>query len=134
MSVLKKIIGQSLIFFVGSVVSVIIGFFFKIYLSRHLGAEGLGLYTLGVSILGILGIFLSLGYGNGLVKFVSKYITEQKNRRLYSYLNNTLIINVLISSFLGCIFFFFSSTYLRKSFFQQSFDSICSIFWWSSVY
>ncbi|MEC8610820.1 MAG: oligosaccharide flippase family protein [Bacteroidota bacterium] len=107
MSVLKKIIGQSLVFFVGSVVSVIIGFFFKIYLSRHLGAEGLGLYALGVSILGILGIFLSLGYGNGLVKFVSKYIAEKKNRRLYSYINNTLVINVLISSSLGCLFFFF---------------------------
>lgn len=107
MSILKKIISQSAIFFVGSIISVVMGFFFKIYLSMHLGAEGLGLYTLGISILGVLGIFLSLGYGNGLVKFISKYVALQNSGKLFSYINKTLSVNVVISIALGVVFFIF---------------------------
>ncbi len=107
MSILKKIVSQSVVFFIGSIISVFIGFFFKIYLSNYLGAEGLGLFTLGMSLLGILGIFLSLGYGNGLVKFVSKYTAQNNHSRLFSYLNKSLTINGLISFTLSAFFFYF---------------------------
>ena len=59
MSLVKKIVGQSAVYFLGAVISVIVGFFFKVYLSRVLGADALGIYSLGITTIGVLGIFLS---------------------------------------------------------------------------
>ena len=60
MSLVKKIVDQSTVYFIGTVISVIVGFFFKIYLSRVLGADALGIYSLGITTIGILGIFLKV--------------------------------------------------------------------------
>jgi O-antigen/teichoic acid export membrane protein len=97
MSLIKKIVGQSAVYFLSTVASVVVGFFFKIYLSRILGAEALGIYSLGITVISILGIFLSLGYGNGLIRFVSKYKTTKQSERLSAYLTSTLFINTIIA-------------------------------------
>ena len=111
MSLVKKIVGQSAVYFFGTVISVIVGFFFKVYLSRILGADALGIYSLGITIIGVLGIFLSFGYGNGLIRFVSKYKATQNYNNLISYLTNTSIINLCVVLPLLSYFIFFSRNY-----------------------
>ena len=107
MSLVKKIVGQSAVYFLGTVISVIVGFFFKVYLSRVLGADALGIYSLGITIIGVLGIFLSFGYGNGLIRFVSKYKATQNYKNLISYLTNTSIINLCVVLPISFLFYFF---------------------------
>ena len=107
MSLVKKIVDQSTVYFLGSVISVIVGFFFKIYLSRILGADALGIYSLGITTIGILGIFLSFGYGNGLIRFISKYNATQNYNKLISYLTNTSIINLCVVLPVSFLFYFF---------------------------
>ena len=107
MSLVKKIVGQSAVYFFGTVVAVIVGFFFKVYLSRILGADALGIYSLGITTIGVLGIFLSFGYGNGLVRFISKYKATQNYNKLISYLTNTLIINLCVVLPISFLFYFF---------------------------
>lgn len=107
MSLIKKIVNQSAVYFFGTVISVAIGFFFKIYLSRELGAEAIGIYSLGLSVISILGIFMSLGYGNGLVRFVSKYNAKKDKVGLTHYINSTSVINLLIAAPLSVCFFIF---------------------------
>ena len=107
MSLVKKIVGQSAVYFLGTVISVIVGFFFKVYLSRILGANSLGIYSLGITIIGVLGIFLSFGYGNGLIRFVSKYKATQNYNNLISYLTNTSIINLCVVLPISFLFYFF---------------------------
>ena len=85
-----KIINQSLIYFLGTIFSVFIGFIFKIYIANNLGAESLGLFTLGMSVVSILSIFLSLGFGNGLVKFISEYNATGDFTRMNDYLRKQL--------------------------------------------
>ena len=70
MSLIKKIVRQSAVYFFNTVISVFIGFFLKIYISRVLGADALGIFSLGITIITITGLFLSLGYGNGLIRFI----------------------------------------------------------------
>ena len=108
MSLVKKIVGQSAVYFLGTVISVIVGFFFKVYLSRVLGADGLGIYSLGITTIGVLGIFLSFGYGNGLIRFISKYKATQNYNKLLSYLTNTSIINLCIVLPISILFYFFT--------------------------
>ena len=107
MSLVKKIVGQSAVYFLGTVISVIVGFFFKVYLSRVLGADALGIYSLGITTIGVLGIFLSFGYGNGLIRFVSKYKATQNYNKLLSYLTNTSIINLCVVLPISILFYFF---------------------------
>ena len=96
MSLIKKIVGQSAVYFLSTVAAVVVGFFFKIYLSRILGADALGIYSLGITVISVLGIFLSLGYGNGLIRFVSKYKATKQTGRLSTYIVSTILINTLI--------------------------------------
>ncbi|MGE5138464.1 MAG: hypothetical protein ACM3JD_03290, partial [Rudaea sp.] len=58
-----KLSSQSLFFFIGTLFTTTVGFFFKIYVARVLGSEGLGLYALGMSVVAFAGIFASLGLG-----------------------------------------------------------------------
>ncbi|MEJ6674627.1 MAG: oligosaccharide flippase family protein, partial [Polaribacter sp.] len=107
MSVLKKIVSQSAIYFVGTIFSVLVGFFFKVYISSLLGAQGLGLFTLGVSSISIASIFLTWGYGNGLIRFISKYSANKDYSRLYFYIKKTVVINLIMVAFLSSIYFVF---------------------------
>ena len=107
MSLVKKIIGQSAIYFIGTIFSVLVGFFFKIYLSNKIGSEGLGLFTLGMSSVAIASIFLTFGYGNGLIRFVSKYLANKQYNRLSYYLKKTVFINILTLIPLSLIYFLF---------------------------
>ena len=81
MSLIKKIVGQSAVYFLGTVLAVVVGFFFKVYLSRTLGADALGIYSLGITVIGVFGIFMSLGFGNGLVRFIAKYRAEKDTQK-----------------------------------------------------
>ncbi len=114
MSLVKKIVGQSAVYFLGTVISVIVGFFFKVYLSRILGADALGIYSLGITLIGVLGIFLSFGYGNGLIRFISKYNATQNYNKLISYLTNTLIINLCVVLPISFLFYFFPEIIANK--------------------
>ena len=107
MSLVKKIVSQSVVYFFGTVITVIVGFFFKVYLSRILGADALGIYSLGITTIGVLGIFLSFGYGNGLIRFVSKYKATQNYNNLISYVTNTSIINLCVVLPISFLFYFF---------------------------
>ena len=107
MSLIKKIVRQSAVYFFSTVISVFIGFFLKIYISRVLGADALGIFSLGITIITITGLFLSLGYGNGLIRFISKYKAKSHFDKLSSYILNTAFINGAIVVPLFILFLLF---------------------------
>nr|WP_321226768.1 flippase [uncultured Psychroserpens sp.] len=107
MSIAKKITGQAGIYFAGTLFSVAIGFFFKIYISKELGADMLGVYALGMTVVTVLSVFLSLGLGNGLVRFVSKYLAQENYEQLHTYLRKTLVITLVMSVISASLFFLF---------------------------
>ena len=64
---------QSAVFFAGTIFTAASGYLFKIYLARILGAEALGTYVLGMTLVGFFGIFNGLGLAHTAVRFVSAY-------------------------------------------------------------
>src|SRR5271157_1969814 len=64
---------QSAVYFAGTILTAAAGYFFKIYLARRLGAEALGLYALGMSIVGFLGLFNAVGLPTTAARFVAEY-------------------------------------------------------------
>ena len=77
---------QSAIYFSGTILTGIAGYFFKIYLARKLGPQLLGLYALGMSVVGFLGIFNALGLPSSAARFVAEYSTKKEFARLGGFL------------------------------------------------
>ena len=82
---------QSFLYFVGVTFSSGAGYFFKIYLARTLGAEGLGLYALGMTILSFFGVFNALGLPVAASRFVAEYSSKREFSRLGEFLRGGLL-------------------------------------------
>jgi O-antigen/teichoic acid export membrane protein len=81
---------QSTIYVAGTLLTTAAAYFFKIYLARKLGAEALGLYALGMTIAGFLGVFNSLGLPSAAARFVSEYSATRRYDLLGSFLRHGL--------------------------------------------
>jgi O-antigen/teichoic acid export membrane protein len=92
---------QSGIFFVGTIFTAAFGYVFKVYLARVLGAEDLGIYALGMTLVGFVGIFNSLGLAQSAVRFVAAYKAAGKFAELHALLwrgpGILLIANILFA-------------------------------------
>lgn len=91
---------QSFVYFAGTIFTAATGYFFKIYLARTLGAEALGLYALGMTIIGFVGLFNSLGLPMAAARFVAAYCARGDYSQLGSFLRGSLglliAVNVLL--------------------------------------
>jgi O-antigen/teichoic acid export membrane protein len=91
---------QSFVYFTGTIFTAAAGYFFKIYLARTLGAEALGLYALGMTIIGFVGLFNSLGLPMAAARFVAAYCARGDYSQLGSFLRGSLglltAVNVLL--------------------------------------
>jgi O-antigen/teichoic acid export membrane protein len=77
---------QSGMFFAGTVFTVAFGYVFKVYLARVLGAENWGIYALGMTLVGFIGIFNSLGLAQSAVRFVASFVAAKKFLQLHALL------------------------------------------------
>jgi O-antigen/teichoic acid export membrane protein len=83
-----RISRQSGIVFAGTIFSAGLGYVFKVYLARSLGAEALGLFALGMTIINFLGIINVLGLPEAAVRFVALYTASKRFEALRSLLWN----------------------------------------------
>ncbi|MGO9088655.1 MAG: flippase [Candidatus Sulfotelmatobacter sp.] len=92
---------QSGIFFAGTVFTAAFGYVFKVYLARVLGAEDLGLYALGMTLIGFIGIFNTLGLPGSAIRFVAAYRVAGKFKELHALLwrgaGLLLVANVVLA-------------------------------------
>ena len=72
-SEMGQISRHSAVFFLGTLFTAAAGYFFKIYLARVLGAGALGVYALGMTLVGFFGLFNGLGLPQTAARFVAAY-------------------------------------------------------------
>lgn len=99
---MKNIFKAVAIITIFSVITRALGFLFRIFLSRKLGALGLGMFQMASSILGLFLTLVSSGFPLTTAKFVSKYNTSNELKKKYKVVTSALVISVviaLISSF-----------------------------------
>ncbi len=94
---------QSAVYFAGTILTAAAGYFFKIYLARRLGAEALGLYALGMSIVGFLGLFNAVGLPATAARFVAEYSTRGEYGRLGAFLRGSLAVLSVGNLALGAV-------------------------------
>ena len=80
-----------------SIITRLLGFFFRIFLSRKLGAEGLGLFQMATSVLGIFMTLISSGLPLTTAKLVSKYEVNNELKRRNQVVTSALIIALVVA-------------------------------------
>lgn len=87
------------------VLTRLIGFFYKIFLSREVGAEALGIYQLIFPIAGICFSLTSAGIQTSLSRYVSKAFGINRPADAKAYLQMGLFISVTLSLITGTFLF-----------------------------
>ncbi len=75
-----------------------LGFFFRIFLSRKIGAEGLGLYQMATSILGVFMTLIASGLPLTTAKLVSKYETNNELKKRNRVVGSALVIALALAA------------------------------------
>ena len=82
------------------IISRIMGFFYRIFLSRTIGASGLGLYQL---IFPVFTLCLAIS-ASGIQTAISRFVASEKNSK--KYLFSGLLLSLSISSIFSLAIFF----------------------------
>ena len=89
-------------------VSRIIGFFYRIFLSRTIGAEGLGIYQLIAPVTAICFAFTAAGIQTSISKFVSMEIGKKNGTGAKTYLSIGLVMSLCLSALCGLILYHYA--------------------------
>lgn len=90
-SEMGQISRHSAVFFLGTLFTAAAGYLFKIYVARMLGADALGIYALGMTLVGFFGLFAGLGLPQAAVRFVAAYSATQQYERLHVFFRHALV-------------------------------------------
>lgn len=82
---------------VSSVLSRIIGFFYRIFLSHTIGAEGIGIYQLIFPLLALCSSFTTAGIQTAISKFVAEVSDDKNESRRRCYLAAGLLLSLSLS-------------------------------------
>lgn len=96
--------GSSILFF-GRLFDFASRFIFGVLVARSLGAEGLGLYMLGVTTVVAIATFARLGLSEGMVHFLPEALDRRDDDRVWGILQIGLAVPALIGLALGLLVF-----------------------------
>ena len=96
----SPILAGTLMLTAAGFISKIIGFFYRIYLSRMLGSEGMGLYHLIFPVFGVCFSLCCGGMQTALSKFIAGEMASGRKKVSQMYFNCALLISTALA--LGC--------------------------------
>ena len=92
-----------IIFFTG--LTRLFGFLFRIYLSRTIGAESLGIYQISFSIFMVLLTLIASGLPLIVSRLTAKYIAQKNKQKEYEAVTCATVIAVVLSIFISLLVF-----------------------------
>jgi stage V sporulation protein B len=107
---LKKnpIVTGTIILTCTGIISRIIGFFYRIYLSQHIGEEGMGIYQLLAPVMALSFSLTAAGIQTSISKHVAAYEAKGQHRSSVSVLLCGLFLSVFLSIGIGFFLFEYS--------------------------
>lgn len=100
---------------------------FGIIVGRALGAEGLGLYTIGLTVATFFATVGRLGLPGGMIHFLPSTINNNDEKQSWEIIQIGLIIPFILATGLG-LFLFFGSDFLAVNLFHN--PEIAFVFRW----
>lgn len=86
-----------------------LGFLYRIYLSRTIGAEGVGLYSVALSVFGLIFTMVSSGVPITVSRFMAKYHAEGSKEKEQKIISAGLFVTLLLSMPVVVLVFVFRS-------------------------
>lgn len=113
----KVFLKETMILACTGLVSRIAGFFYRIFLSHAIGAEGLGLYQLVLPLQGLMAALSYAGIQSALSRLIAARLALQEKKEAYFSLVTGIFAAVFFSAVTGFLLFrhadFFASTILK---------------------
>lgn len=94
-----------------SVCEKALGFLYRIFLSRTIGAEGIGLYQVAISVFSLLFTLCCSGVPITVSRLITKYKAEKDKKSENKIISSGLFICFLFSSLIVVVFFAFPSLF-----------------------
>lgn len=94
-----------IIFFSG--ITRLLGFVFRIWLSRSIGSEALGLYQVSFSIFSVLLALVSSGLPLVISRMTAKHIAQKDKKSEHTTLSNSLVIAISVSILVSVLIIIF---------------------------
>lgn len=88
-----------------SIITRALGFVFRVVLSRKLGAEGLGLFQMASSVLGIFVTIISSGLPVTTAKLVSNYETANQLKHRNQVVSSSVLISIILAIVCSAVVF-----------------------------
>lgn len=93
------------VFFFSTTITAGAGYLFKIYVARKLGAESLGVYSLGMAVVSLLGLLGAMGLPTAAPRFVAAYSGTGRLGSLRAFLGRGVFLLMVTGSLLGVLTF-----------------------------
>ena len=108
-----------------SVCEKFLGFLYRIYLSRSIGSEGVGIYQVALSVFALLLTVCSSGTPVTVSRLMTKYTAENRIDKKNSVITAGILFSLLVAlpicliffAFRGKFSFLFSNSYSEKIFY-----------------
>ena len=89
----------------------LLGFIYRIFLSRNLGSEGLGLYQVALSVVGLIMTLTSSGIPITVSRIMTKHSAENRGELGFSTVTGGIIMSLVISLPVTLFIFFFPKAF-----------------------
>ena len=105
----KVLLKGAVIVLCASVITRILGFFFRVFLADNLGAQGMGVYQLIMSLYMLVVTFSTSGISFAVSCIISENMAKQNKKNPKTILKISMLFAFLISSFVCFILIFFNN-------------------------
>lgn len=114
---LKKypFLSGTLILTLTGILSRIIGFFYRIFLSHHIGEEGMGIYQLLAPVMALSFSLTCAGIQTSVSKYTASYIAQKQNKSALRILLTGFFLSLTLSVFTTC-FLYQNAAWIATSF------------------
>ena len=114
----RLIIKGAIILTLANIITRILGFIYRIYMSNLIGAEGMGLYQLIMPIYMLAWSISSSGFSTT----ISKLVAEENSKKEYGNIKRIIHICMFLSALIACLIsllVFFFSGYIANNIFKN---------------
>lgn len=108
---MKSIFKNVVIITAFSLITRMLGFFFRIYLSRTIGAEALGMYQVALSVFMVLLTLVSSGFTLIISRMTASFRVSSNRKAMATLVTSSAIVGLLVSIVLCLVVFIFRNLF-----------------------
>ncbi len=108
---MKSIFKNVAIITMFSLLTRMLGFFFRIFLSRTIGAEALGMYQIALSVFMVLLTIVSSGFTLIISRMTASYRVSSNKKAIGSLVSSSIFVGLAVSGFLCLIILLFRNLF-----------------------